>query len=97
MYWTDLGISKIQRVNLGGTGLRDLVATNLRFPRGIALDEPSGKIYWIDSGTLKIQRANLDGSGVEDLIITYSGGPAKGGGQRYGLALALGQWPSALD
>jgi hypothetical protein len=44
MYWTDLGISKIQRVNLDGTGLRDLVATNRRFPRGIALDEAGGKI-----------------------------------------------------
>ena len=44
MYWTDLGISKIQRVNLDGTGLRDLVATELRFPRGIVLDEAGGKI-----------------------------------------------------
>ena len=32
MYWTDLGISKIQCVNLDGTGLRDLVVTDLRFP-----------------------------------------------------------------
>ena len=68
MYWTDLGISKIQRVNLDGTGLRDLVATDLRLPRSIAIDEAGGKIYWMDSGTRKIQRANLDGSGVEDLI-----------------------------
>jgi hypothetical protein len=54
MYWTDLGISKIQRVNLDGTGLRDLVATNLRFPRGIVLDEPGGKIYWIDRACRRI-------------------------------------------
>jgi sugar lactone lactonase YvrE len=134
MYWTDLGISKIQCVNLDGSGLRDLVATDLRFPRSIAIDEVGNKIYWVDSGTRKIQRAkldgsgvedlisnglsapgaialdvtggkmywtdsaidkiqraNLDGSGVEDLVITYSGGPAKGGGQRYGLALATGR------
>jgi len=68
MYWTDLGISKIQRVNLDGTDLRDLVATELRLPRSIAIDEAGHKIYWVDSGTRKIQRANLDGSGVEDLI-----------------------------
>jgi len=50
-----------------------------------------GTMYWTDAGTGKIQRAKLDGSGVEDLVITYTGGPAKGGGQRYGLALATGR------
>jgi DNA-binding beta-propeller fold protein YncE len=68
MYWTDIGISKIQRVTLEGTDLRDLVATALRLPRSIAIDEAGGKIYWMDSGTRKLQRAKLDGSGVEDLI-----------------------------
>jgi Low-density lipoprotein receptor repeat class B len=29
MYWTDLGDHKIQRVNLDGTGLEDLVTTGL--------------------------------------------------------------------
>jgi len=32
MYWTDLGIHKIQRVNLNGTGLEDLVTTGLIAP-----------------------------------------------------------------
>jgi DNA-binding beta-propeller fold protein YncE len=68
MYWTDLGIGKIQRVNLDGTGLQDLVTTGLRFPRGIAVDDSGGKIYWMDGGTLKVHRANLDGSQVEDLV-----------------------------
>jgi low density lipoprotein receptor-related protein 5/6 len=62
MYWTDLGIGKIQRVNLDGTGLQDLVTTGLRFPRGMAVDDSGGKMYWMDGGTLKVHRANLDGS-----------------------------------
>jgi sugar lactone lactonase YvrE len=86
--WTDLGIDKIQRVNLDGTGLEALVTTGLIAPRGITLDAAGGKMYWMDSGTDKIQRANLDGTGVEDLIITHSSGPMGGGGQPYGIALA---------
>jgi hypothetical protein len=88
MYWTDLGIHKIQRVNLNGTSLEDLVTTGLIAPRGIALDVVGVKMYWTDAGSSKIQRANLDGTGVEDLIITSSSGPMGGGGQRYGMALA---------
>jgi hypothetical protein len=88
MYWTDLGIDKIQRVNLNGTGLEDLVTTGLIAPAGIALDVSGGKMYWMDAGSSKIQRANLDGTSVEDLLVTYSSGPMGGGGQRYGIALA---------
>jgi hypothetical protein len=75
MYWTDLGIDKIQRVNLDGTGLEDLVTSGLLAPRGIALDVGGGKMYWTDAGSSMIQRANLDGRSVEDLLITYSSGP----------------------
>jgi hypothetical protein len=44
MYWTDLGIDKIQRVNLDGTSLEDVVTTGLIAPRGIALDVTAGKM-----------------------------------------------------
>jgi len=70
MYWTDEGTQKIQRANLDGTGVEDLVTTGLSYPQGIALDVAAGKMYWTDRGTLKIQRANLDGSSVEDLVTT---------------------------
>jgi Low-density lipoprotein receptor repeat class B len=88
MYGTDLGIDKIQRVNLDGTGMEDLVTSGLIAPRGIALDVAGGKMYWMDAGSSKIQRATLDGTSVEDLITTYSSGPMGGGGKRYGIALA---------
>jgi hypothetical protein len=69
LYWTDSFTGKIQRANLDGTGVEDLV-TGLFDPFGIALDVAAGKMYWTDSGTDKIQRANLDGTGVEDLVTT---------------------------
>ena len=67
MYWTDAGTDKIQRANLDGSRVEDLV-TGLRDPGGLALDESAGKIYWTDIRDGKIQRANLDGSGVQDLV-----------------------------
>ena len=70
MYWTDYGTEKIQRANLDGSNVEDLVTTGLTTPLGIALDVGRGKMYWADGGTSKIQRANLDGSNVEDLITT---------------------------
>jgi len=70
MYWTDLGIRKIQRINLDGSGLEDLVTKGLIAPRAIAIDSAGGKIYWTDSITLKIQRANLDDTQVQNLVTT---------------------------
>ena len=62
---------KIQRSNLDGSGVEDLVTTGLDWsPSGLALDVSGGKMYWTDAGTDKIQRSNLDGSGVEDLVTT---------------------------
>ena len=70
MYWTDWETDKIQRANLDGSQVEDLVSTGLDYPSGLALDVAGGKMYWIDAGTDKIQRANLDGSQVEDLVTT---------------------------
>jgi len=77
MYWTDVGTQaadgKIQRANLDGSNIQDLVTTGLTMPMGIALDVAAGKMYWTNATTppapgSKIQRANLDGSNVEDLV-----------------------------
>ena len=70
MYWTDVGTSKIQRANLDGSGLEDLVTTGVKLPVRIALDLARGKIYWTESSPadFMISRANLDGTGGEFLI-----------------------------
>ena len=70
MYWTAEGPPRIQRANLDGSNVEDLVTTGLINPRGLAMDAAGGKMYWLDRGTDKLQRANLDGSNVEDLVTT---------------------------
>lgn len=71
IYWTDPGSApaKIQRSDLDGSNVEDLVTTGLSIPRGIALGLVTEQMYWIDVGTSKIQRAGLDGTDVEDLPI----------------------------
>ena len=69
LYWTDSVTGRIQRSNLDGSDVRDLVS-GLESPNGIALDVSGGKMYWTDRGSEKIQRSNLDGSRLEDLVTT---------------------------
>lgn len=70
IYWTIAasGASRIQRANLDGSQVADLVTTGLSLPGGIALDMAGGKMYWTDWGSDAIYRANLDGSNVEPLV-----------------------------
>ena len=77
MYWTDHGTNKLQRANLDGTNVRDIVTGSGR-PVGIALDLAGGKMYWTDrdrrhhtdpAGRNSIHRANLDGTNVETLVL----------------------------
>ena len=49
MYWTDSGADKIQRANLDGGSVEDLVTTGLFAPVGIALGAtPPGAVLWGD-------------------------------------------------
>lgn len=83
MYWTKAGLykgrrgppaydGKIQRANLDGSNVEDLV-TGLSATKGIALDVAGGKMYWVHGWNeslgddLEIRRASLDGSNVETL------------------------------
>ena len=70
LYWTDAGRDKIQRANLDGSNVEDLVdsADGLDGPVGITLDVAGGKMYWTEWEKDKIRRANLDGSNIEDII-----------------------------
>ena len=69
IYWTNSVFGKqIQRADLDGSNVEDLVTTATGVPEGIALDLAGGKMYWTDSRDGKIKRANLGGSNVEDLV-----------------------------
>ena len=68
MYWTDAGAGRIQRANLDGSNVEDLVTSGIGEPQGIAVDAVGGKMYWADAQNGRIQRASLDGSHVETLV-----------------------------
>ena len=80
IYWTAASQGKIQRANLDGSSVEDLV-TGLSTPLDLALDLTGGKMYWTDGQQGKIQRASLNGTNVETLVSGLTG-PA-------GLALDL--------
>ena len=69
IYWTG-GDIPLQRANVDGSNIENLVSSTVAFPVGIALDVGEGKIYWADMGrgAGKIQRANLDGSNIETIV-----------------------------
>ena len=75
MYWVEDSVedsfeNKIQRANLDGSQVEELVPIESDAPSGIALDLARGKIYWTDVVKDKIQRANLDGSQIENILAT---------------------------
>lgn len=69
MYWVNDMLDHIQRANLDGSDVEDLV-TSWTFSNALTLDRNRGKIYWTDYSMNAIRRANLDGSHVEDLVTT---------------------------
>ena len=69
IYWMDHGQHKIQRADLDGANVEDLITGLSNNPIDLAVDVSASKIYWTNNyGQVKIQRANLDGANVEDLI-----------------------------
>ena len=70
IYWTDIGSSRIQRANLDGSVVEDLVTTSVILPTGIALDVSAGKMYWTEASPadFMIMRADLDGANGELLV-----------------------------
>ena len=73
MYWTNAWEDKIQRANLDGSDVEELVTQGfLGDPLGIALDVVGCKMYWTERFYRPIRRANLDGSDVEELLLLGS-------------------------
>ena len=89
MYWTDLS-GKIQRANLDGTNVEDLV-TDLNTPLGIALELPSCGDGVLDPGEECDDGNNDDGDGcAADCTVEVPGTPATTGIGTILLVLALG-------
>ena len=67
IYWTERDLGKIQRANLDGSDIEDVLTSGVHGPYEIALDVEAGMMYWTDIYT-GIQRASLDGTGLEHLV-----------------------------
>jgi len=78
IYWTDQLEARIQRANLDGSEIENVLCAEeceggfvnsiLDSPQGIVVDGEGGKFYWVDSDDNYVGRANLDGSESEILI-----------------------------
>ena len=68
IYWIDDEADRIQRANLDGTEIQDIVISGLAWPHGLAVDPVNKKLYWTHRRHGNITRANLDGTGIEDLM-----------------------------
>lgn len=66
IYWSNFDKKKIQRCNLDGSDIEDLVDLT-DVADGLALDAINEKIYW-GTRDQKIERSNLDGTNVESVI-----------------------------
>lgn len=62
VYWSDHGTKKIQRANLDGSRVEDVVHSLVTGARGMAVDSTRGKMYWTDTNSGRVLRANLDGT-----------------------------------
>ncbi len=71
IYWTDEKTGKIQRANLNGTNVEDLITIGKDTYDDITLDMVSGKIYWTNLRLNTIQCANLDGTNVQPLELGF--------------------------
>lgn len=71
LYWTDLNADKIQRSNLDGSSVEDVLtaADGIDAPYGLAIDPGAARIYWSEAGATPttLRRATLDGASIEDL------------------------------
>ena len=71
LFWVNPTANIIQRANLDGSEIEDIVTGDIGFPANVAVDLVADKIYWPNYEGNKIQRANLDGTEVEDVMDAY--------------------------
>ncbi len=66
VYWINAADGIIQRSNLNGSDVENVVTGGLNNTMSLALDLDGQKAYW--SGLGYIRRANLDGTDIENLV-----------------------------
>ena len=96
VYWTDVR-GTIQRADLDGSNVEDLIAPPARAPYAVALGAADGRIYWTDLLAGTVQRAGRDGSEHEVLVegLDMPKGVCLGGDRIYWADWAAGKIQSA--
>ncbi|PIE90774.1 MAG: hypothetical protein CR997_03880 [Acidobacteria bacterium] len=67
IYWTDSTAGRIQRANLDGTMVENVLDTHLKEPVGLVLDTKADnrnehRMFWTDPGTKKVYQAYMHGT-----------------------------------
>jgi len=52
----------VVQMNLDGSGRREIVKTDIKWPNGIAVDESINRLYWADAERNSIESATIDGA-----------------------------------
>ncbi|XP_027007977.2 low-density lipoprotein receptor-related protein 4 isoform X2 [Tachysurus fulvidraco] len=68
LYYTDVSLDVIRRVNLDGSGMETVVSQGLKTTDGLAVDWVARNMYWTDTGRNTIEVSRLDGSARKILI-----------------------------
>ncbi len=72
IYWGDNGTDKLQRANLDGSDVEDLITSGIS-PNGVAIASATGRLFWADEGCCCcVGSADLDGSNQS--VVSPSGG-----------------------
>lgn len=61
VYWFDSTTDKIQRANIDGSGVEDVVTADIDTVEGLAIDPIGRKLYFIDSVYKRLEVTSLDG------------------------------------
>uniref|UniRef100_A0AAY5EVI9 Low-density lipoprotein receptor-related protein 4 n=1 Tax=Electrophorus electricus TaxID=8005 RepID=A0AAY5EVI9_ELEEL len=68
LYYTDVSLDVIRRVNLDGSSMETVVSQGLKTTDGLAVDWVARNMYWTDTGRNTIEVARLDGSSRKILV-----------------------------
>ena len=68
IYWSDLTLKTISRAFLNGSNVQHLIAVDLSYPDGLAVDWIAKNLYWTDSKLQRIELSRLDGRHRKMLI-----------------------------
>ncbi|XP_049321599.1 low-density lipoprotein receptor-related protein 4 isoform X2 [Astyanax mexicanus] len=68
LYYTDVSLDVIRRVNLDGSEMETVVSQGLKTTDGLAVDWVARNMYWTDTGRNTIEVARLDGSARKVLV-----------------------------